>query len=110
MCYLWYNENVSKETLKQQIEQELKKYPNKEYVKKIALFGSFVRGEAKIDSDIDLLVTFDAAAPVGFFEFVRLQQFLESRLGRKVDLVTEQGLSPYFRDSVIRQAELVYGN
>ncbi len=101
---------MSKETLKQKIEEEIKKYPNREYVKKLALFGSFVRGEEKIDSDVDLLVTFETAAPVGFFEFVRLQQFLESRLGRKVDLVTEQGLSPYFRDVVIRQAELVYGN
>ncbi len=101
---------MSKEALKQKIEEEIRQYPKRSYVKKVALFGSFLRGDEKMDSDVDLLVTFEQAAPVGFFEFVRLQQFLESRLGRKVDLVTEQSLSPYFRDNVIRQAEVVYGN
>ena len=101
---------MSKDALKQKIADEISQYPKLDYVKKLALFGSFVRGEEGKDSDVDLLVTFEAAAPVGFFEFVRLQQFLESRLGRKVDLVTEQSLSPYFRDSVVRQSELVYGN
>ena len=100
---------MSKEELKQNVLVTLRSYPHRQYVRRVALFGSFAAGRETPNSDIDLLVTFDPAAPVGFFELVRFQQYLESRLGRKVDLVTEQGLSQYFRDSVVRQAELVYG-
>jgi len=98
-----------KEELKQKILSELQQYPQRQYIRRLALFGSQVRGRKTGRSDVDLLVTFEPNAPVGFFEFVRFQQYLEARLGRPVDLVTEQGLSRYFRDRVIKQAEVVYG-
>lgn len=58
-------------------------------VKQLALFGSFAAGTAKKNSDVDLLVEFDR--PMGL-KFVRLSEYLEKLLGRKVDVLTREGL------------------
>lgn len=60
-------------------------------VKRIAIFGSYVRGEQKKRSDIDILVEFEE--PVGFL-FFHLEKFLEKILGIKVDLVTIDAIKP----------------
>lgn len=73
-------------------------------VKSLALFGSVVRGKAREDSDVDLLVEFQR--PVGLFEFVDVKQYLENVLGCRVDLGTPDSLKPRLRESVI--AEAVY--
>ncbi len=72
-----------------------------------ALFGSFARGDASAHSDIDLLVRF--SKPKGF-DWVTAALEIEDTLGRKVDLVTEGGLSPYIRDRVFKDLEVLYGN
>ena len=71
-------------------------------VKSLALFGSVARDEARPDSDVDLLVEFDR--PVGLFDFIGLQQFLETLLGCKVDLGTLRSLKPRLKDSVLQEA------
>ena len=58
-------------------------------VKQVALFGSFAAGTAKRNSDVDLVVEFDR--PMGL-KFVRLSEYLEKLLGRKVDVLTPEGL------------------
>jgi predicted nucleotidyltransferase len=58
-------------------------------VERIALFGSFARGEAHEDSDVDILVTL--SKPLGF-SFIQLAEYLEEKLGRKVDLITMSSL------------------
>ena len=68
----------------------------------IALFGSFARGKARRNSDIDLLVEFNQ--PVGLFEFARLKLYLEKKLGRKVDLVTPEALRKEMRNDILREA------
>jgi hypothetical protein len=73
-------------------------------VKSLALFGSTVRGEARENSDIDLLVEFHR--PVGLFEFMDVKQYLEDVLGCRVDLGTPDSLKPRLRESVL--AEAVY--
>ncbi|MBU0569604.1 nucleotidyltransferase family protein [Patescibacteria group bacterium] len=66
---------------------------DKEYgVSHIGIFGSFVRGEQKENSDIDILVEFKK--PVGFFKFLSLEEYLEKKLERRVDLVTKKALKP----------------
>jgi len=73
-------------------------------VKEIGIFGSYVRGEAKETSDIDILVDF--YEPIGW-EIVNLKEYLESLLGVKVDLVTKDGvmrkpkLWKYIREKLI---------
>jgi predicted nucleotidyltransferase len=77
----------------------------KPYVKRVAVFGSFAHGEDTPDSDIDLLVALKPSGerpPLGLNWF-GLWAEIEQRLGRKVDLVTEDALSPYIRPDVERE-------
>lgn len=70
-------------------------------VKSLVLFGSVARDEAGPASDVDLLVEFDR--PTGYFGFFALQDFLETILGRKVDLGTPDSLKPRIRDRVMEE-------
>jgi uncharacterized protein len=70
-------------------------------VESLALFGSIVRGEARSDSDVDILVEF--SKPVGLFGFIRLKHRLEEILGRPVDLVTRAALKPQLRDRILQE-------
>lgn len=75
-------------------------------VKRIALFGSVVRGEETSDSDIDLLVKFKK--PIGLLKLVGVERELSARLNRKVDLVTEAALSKYIRPYVEKEKVILY--
>ena len=68
----------------------------------VRVFGSVARDEAHSDSDIDLLVEFDLDRSL--FDHVALIHDLEELLGRKVDVVTDQGLHWYIRDKVLGEA------
>ena len=70
-------------------------------VKKIALFGSCVRGEMKEESDIDILV--DIKADISLLGFVGLKQKIEEALGRKVDLVEYDTLKPLLRERILKE-------
>jgi len=71
-------------------------------VKSIAVFRSAARGEARSDSDIDILVEFDA--PIGLLTFFRLQHYLEDVFGRRVDLATPAALKRQMRDRILKEA------
>lgn len=71
-------------------------------VRRLALFGSTARDEAREDSDLDVLVDFEAGPT--FDSFMGLKFFLEDHLGRKVDLVTPDALKPRMRPVVEREA------
>jgi uncharacterized protein len=73
-------------------------------VKSLALFGSVVRDEATLGSDVDLLVEFDGR-PVGLFHLSRTQHYLESILDvPKVDLVLRDSLKPALKERILREA------
>ena len=74
-------------------------------VKRIGIFGSYSRGEQKETSDIDILVEFHR--PVGFIEFIRLQEYLETLLGVKVDLVTKKALKKRIRKQILQEVKYV---
>lgn len=74
-------------------------------VARLRLYGSMARGEAAPESDIDLIVDF--SAPKGFFELIRLEDELAAFFGRPVDLVTEKGLSPFLRASIVASAAVL---
>lgn len=71
-------------------------------VRRIALFGSMARDEARDDSDLDVLVDFEVGPT--FDSFFGLKIFLEDHLGRRVDLVTPDALKPRMRPVVEREA------
>ena len=73
-------------------------------VKSLSLFGSVVRGEARPDSDVDILVEFEPDARIGFFTFSRLQRRLSEVLGRPVDLVTPDALHKAMKNRILEEA------
>ena len=77
-------------------------------VLKAWLFGSYARGEATPESDVDILVEFDHSSPIGLFAYARMWRELEERVGRQVDLVEEGTLLPFAVESANRDKKLVY--
>ena len=75
------------------------------YVKNIGLFGSVLRGEHKKSSDIDILVEF--SKPIGFFKFLELEEYLETALGTKVDLVSKKALKPRIGQQILNEVVTV---
>ena len=75
-------------------------------VKKLGLFGSFVREEQNSESDIDLLVEFEEGKK-SFDDFIQLSFLLEESLGRPVELVTVESVSPYIRPHITQEVEYV---
>ncbi|WP_245837426.1 MULTISPECIES: nucleotidyltransferase family protein [Methanobacterium] len=82
----------------------LKKHENeikeKFHVKRIGLFGSYVRHEENEESDIDILVEFEEPT---LHNFMGLIDYLENLFDRKVDLVTQKSLNPYLRPIVEKE-------
>jgi hypothetical protein len=76
----------------------------KHRVKNLRLFGSVLRGEAEVGSDVDFLAEFEPAAPIGMFEFSRLRRDLSRLLGCKVDLVTPDALHRLLKDEILRES------
>lgn len=72
-----------------------------EGVSRAAIFGSYVRGEERSDSDIDLLI--EAPRGTGLFAFAGLQRRLESALGKRVDLVTYKSLHPLLKERILKE-------
>lgn len=86
------------------IKQHKKELEERYKVKEIGVFGSVVRGEEKKRSDIDILVEFKE--PIGLFEFMDLQEYLETLFGQKVDLVSKKALKPRIGQYILQ--EVVY--
>lgn len=72
----------------------------------MAIFGSFVTGDYKKDSDIDILVRF--SKPKSLLELVRIERAFSEVLGRKTELLTEASISPYIRDKIKKEMEVFY--
>ena len=75
-------------------------------VKKIGLFGSFVKNQQTNLSDIDLLVEFENGKK-SYNRFIKLAFFLEELFGRKVDLITDKSLSPFLGPHILKETEYV---
>lgn len=78
------------------------------HVGELSVFGSAARGDMRQDSDIDLLVEFLPEAEVDLVDHAGLMLDLADLLGRKVDLVSKNGLKPLIRASVLSEARLLY--
>ncbi len=79
------------------------------HIRTLALFGSVLREDFSADSDVDVLVEFEAGRTPGYFTLARVVRELSPLFGgREVDIRTPLGLSPYFRDEVVNSAYPVY--
>ena len=83
----------------------------KPYINRLAVFGSTVRGEATSKSDLDLLIRLKASGQrtkLGLFKLMEIEEALAKKMGREVDLVTEDSLSPYIRPYVEKEKVVIY--
>jgi uncharacterized protein len=87
-------------------EQALQTLCRRNHVSRLSVFGSFARGQERPDSDIDLLVEFSQEK--GLLDLIALERQLSEIFGRRVDLLTEQSISPYIRDSVRRDQRVLF--
>lgn len=85
---------------------ELTRISHRHGVTFLALFGSSVRGEAKPDSDIDLIVAFDN--PKTLLDLAQIQREIRDSTGRNVDLLTEASISPHIRERVKSEMRVLY--
>jgi len=74
-------------------------------VKRLGIFGSVIHGDARPDSDVDMLVEF--SEPVGMFRFLALERKLTDMLGKNIDLATPGALKPLIRDDILRETVYV---
>jgi predicted nucleotidyltransferase len=87
----------------------LARFCERHHIRRLALFGSQLKGTARPDSDIDLLVEFEPGWVPGLLALASMELELAELLGgRRVDLRTAEDLSRYFRDEVVRTAEVQY--
>jgi predicted nucleotidyltransferase len=70
--------------------------------KNVRIFGSMARGEENPESDLDIIVEMEKGSSL--LDIIAIKQDIEELLGRKVDVVTEASISPYIRNTVLREA------
>lgn len=89
-------------------KEQIADFCKKNQIRKFAFYGSVLRDDFRLDSDVDVLVEFEPEQPIGLMEVVGIEMELSEIIGRKVDLRTPEDLSKYFRDKVIAGAEVQY--
>jgi len=88
-------------------KDQIAAFCQRHHIRRLAVFGSALRDDFRPDSDVDVLVEFDPGHVPGF-DFIDMEDELSRIIGRKVDLNTPGFLSRYFRDDVIKEAEVQY--
>jgi predicted nucleotidyltransferase len=74
-------------------------------VKKLGIFGSYVRGEQREDSDVDILVTFEE--PVSLLKLVNFENYLQDLTGIKVDVIPERSIRPELRKNILNEVSYI---
>ena len=89
-------------------EDRIREYCARQPIRRLSVFGSAARNELTLESDIDLLVEYMPDAAISLFDMGGHLTDLSEIVGRRVDLCTPNGLSPYIRDEIIESAKLIY--
>ena len=88
-------------------QEQIARFCQRHHVRTFMLFGSVLRDDFRPDSDVDVLVEFEPDHTPGLM-FFSMQDELSALLGKNVDLNTPRCLSRFFRDAVLREAEVLY--
>jgi uncharacterized protein len=88
-------------------DSSIEQFCQRHFIRRLAFFGSVLRDDFRLDSDVDVLVEFEPGHAPGY-DFFLIETELAQLLGRKVDLETVGFLSPEIRKSVIREAVVAY--
>jgi hypothetical protein len=89
-------------------KEKIAEFCRRHHIRKLALFGSVLRDDFRPESDVDVLVEFEPGHTVGLIRMAGVERELSNIMGRKVDLRTPQDLSRYFREEVVRSAEVQF--
>lgn len=89
-------------------QEKIREFCQHNHICKFSLFGSALRSDFNLSSDIDVLVEFDPGYRVGLMRMARMENELSELLGRKADMRTPGELSRYFRQEVIDSAVVQY--
>lgn len=93
------------ETIMKKLNENMPTLREKYKVKTLGIFGSYIRGEQKKKSDVDILVEFEK--PLGLLEFVGLELQLSKLLGKKVDLVMKSALKPKIGKHILEEVRYI---
>lgn len=91
------------EEIKRILESHKAELRGKYKIKKIGVFGSYVRGEQKKRSDIDILVEYEEDDIPSLLKFIELERYLEKLIHKKVDLIEKTGIRPELKDIILRE-------
>lgn len=97
---------MSQEEIARKVKEAIEEDPNKDYIRSVSLFGSYLHGDQKADSDIDLL--FEMRKTMSLFRIFALQHHIERKLGRKVDFIEKESLDKYIKKDVLAEAKKIY--
>ncbi len=92
----------------EEIAKALEPIFEKYNVRSAGLFGSQARGDARPDSDVDILVSL-GEKPLSLWDFVDLKDELSERLNKRVDLLSDRAVVPYFHDYIYHDLKNIYG-
>lgn len=91
-------------------KEKITEFCKRNHIARLALFGSALRDDLKPESDIDILVEFEAEHIPGLMDIAGMEIELTEMAGRKVDLRTPAELSRFFRDDVLSKARVEYAS
>jgi len=94
----------SLDEIKRSLTTQKSMLQNKYNINRLGIFGSYVRGEQKSESDLDILIDYEEAPSL--FTLIEIENQLSELLGMKVDLVTRKGIKPQLRSYILE--EVVY--
>lgn len=106
MTHTTSNKSTKLQKILQQLREYIPQIKEQYQIKNIGVFGSYVRGEEQENSDIDILIEFSPDISFGLIAFCKLENQLSEKLGKKVDLVTKDGLKPRIGENILK--EVVY--
>ena len=91
------------EEIQKKLNQNLTQIKQQYHITELGIFGSYIRGEATENSDLDILVEFEPQARFGLLTFCELENYLSELLAIKVDLVMKDSLKPHISKSIFQE-------
>jgi uncharacterized protein len=94
-------------------EEQIREFCQHWHIKEFYLFGSVLRSDFNLNSDIDIMITFNQNATCSLWDFVRIKNDLSTLLGRKIDLMTKKSIEESYNwircQEILNTAILIYG-